>query len=32
MKEFHEMTDANLFDDGMDCKKVLEEYFNVKFK
>lgn len=31
MKDFHEKVDANLFNDGLDCKKFLENYFNVKF-
>lgn len=29
MEEFRERFGRNLFDDGIDCKKFLEEYFNV---
>ena len=29
MQEFKERFGPNLFDDGIDCKKFLEEYFNV---
>ena len=29
MQEFKERFGRNLFDDGIDCKKFLEEYFNV---
>lgn len=29
MQEFQERFGRNLFDDGIDCKKFLEEYFNV---
>lgn len=28
---FQEKFGANLFDDGIDCKKFLEEYFHIKF-
>ena len=30
VKEFKERFGANLFSDGTDCKKLLEDYFNVK--
>lgn len=29
---FQQMFGKNLFDDGIDCKKFLEDYFNIKFK
>ena len=29
MEEFRERFGRNLFDDGIDCKKFLEDYFNV---
>lgn len=29
--KFQEKFGKNLFDDGMDCKKFLEDYFNIKF-
>lgn len=29
---FQQMFGKNLFNDGIDCKKFLEDYFNIKFK
>lgn len=31
MSEFRERFGKNLFDEGTDCKKFLEDYFNIKF-
>ena len=32
IKEFKERFGKNLFDDGIDCKQFLEDYFKIKFK
>jgi phosphoadenosine phosphosulfate reductase len=32
VREFQEKFGKNLFDDGIDCKKFLEDYFKIKFK
>lgn len=31
MVEFEQKFGKNLFSDGIDCKKFLEDYFNIKF-
>ena len=31
LHEFHTRFGKNLFNDGIDCKKFLEDYFNIKF-
>lgn len=31
LREFREKFGKNLFNDGIDCKKFLEDYFNIKF-
>ena len=32
VREFQEKFGKSLFDDGIDCKKFLEDYFKIKFK
>jgi len=31
LQDFQNKFGKNLFNDGIDCKKFLEDYFNIKF-